>query len=215
MLHALSNITYKNIDVSIKVVQYRDGLMPNLYSPPFYPKLLSTIRSAESRKCILAGDPGTGKSCFQFYYFTRILNSGLMGSLPPDHAGITDAPKIVIRQVNTQMTIYDLVNCAAYLCKAHRDILNCFDPKISLYLYDPGKSREMKPCILDSTIPTLVTASPSSTFFDKFKSHGGDVFYMPLLSAQDLVDIASDMSQSQCLHPSIDTQYSPHHVHSR
>ena len=215
MLHALSNITYTDIDFSLKVVRYCDDMIPNLYSPPFYPGLLSVIRSAESRKCILTGDPGSGKSCFQFYYFTRLLNSELMGSLPPDHTGLIDAPKVVIRQVNKQMTVFDLDNSEAYLCEAHEDILNCFDPKISLYLYDPGKSKEIDPCILNTTIPTLVTASPSSMFLDKFKEHGGDMFYMPLQSEQALSGIAVDMLESQYLHPSIENQYSPDHIHSR
>jgi hypothetical protein len=215
MLHALSNITCTDVDFSLKVISYCEDMIPNLYIPPFYPGLLSVIRSAESRKCILTGDPGSGKSCFQFYYFTRILNSELMGFLPPDHTGLIGAPKVVIRQVNTQMTIFDLDNSEAYLCEAHEDILNSFDPKISLYLYDPGKSNDVEPCILNTVIPTLVTASPSSIFLDKFKKHDGNMFYMPLQSEQALTGIAVDMLESQCLHPSIETQYSTYHIHSR
>lgn len=215
MLHALSNITYTDMDFSLKVITYLDEMIPNLYSPPFYPGLLSVIRSAESRKCILTGDPGSGKSCFQFYYLTRILNSELMGCLPPDYMGLIDAPKVVIRQVDKQMTIFDLDNSEAYICEAHEDILNCFDPKISLYLYDPGKSKNIDPCILNTMIPTLVTASPSPMFLDELKKCGGSVFYMPLQSEQALTGIAVDMLESLLLHPSIEAQYSPYHVHSR
>ena len=88
------------------------------------------------------GNPGIGKSFFQYYYLARILNPSLFGPLPPDCYGSTTPPKIVIRQVGTAaMTIFDIANR-----KAERvdgcpgTLLDCFDPETSLYLMEPEVS---------------------------------------------------------------------------
>ena len=66
--------------------------------------LLSEIR--KKKRSVLIGNPGIGKSFFQYYYLARILNPSLFGPLPPDCYGSTTPPKIVIRQEGTAaMTI--------------------------------------------------------------------------------------------------------------
>jgi hypothetical protein len=65
-----------------------------LFVRDFYPRLLQEIRKKE--RAVLIGNPGIGKSFFQFYYLARLVNPEQFGPLPPDHLGSTDPPKIVI-----------------------------------------------------------------------------------------------------------------------
>ena len=58
-----------------------------LFVRQFYPDLLSEIR--ENKRSVLIGNPGIGKSFFQYYYLARILNPSLFGPLPPDCYGST------------------------------------------------------------------------------------------------------------------------------
>ena len=67
------------------------------------------------------------------------MNPKLFGPLPPDHNGYTDGPKIVIWQVGYKMTIYDVESRVAYRCGLDVSLLECFDPKVTLYLFKPGE----------------------------------------------------------------------------
>jgi hypothetical protein len=123
-----------------------------LFIRDFYEDLLNLIRSV--RNCVLIGNPGIGKSQFQFYYLARIMNPELFGGLTPDFNGCTDAPKLVIRQQSKTMTVYDVERAVAYECETNELLLECFDPKVTLYLFEPAESRD-KPFWSGLKLPSL------------------------------------------------------------
>jgi hypothetical protein len=77
-----------------------------LFIRSFYESLLRVIRSL--RHVVLIGNPGIGKSVFQYYYLARILNIDTLGPLPADSFGSTDPPHYVIRQIGSFFEIYDI-----------------------------------------------------------------------------------------------------------
>ena len=64
-------------------------------------------------------------------------------------------------------------------------LLKCFDPKKSLYLYEPGKSIE-EPYFEGLKIPTLCSVSPDSRRYKEFQKNGGVKLYMPIWTLPEL-----------------------------
>ena len=145
-----------------------------LFVRQFYPDLLREVRA--NHRSVLIGNPGIGKSFFQYYYLARILNPSLFGPLPPDCYGSTSPPKIVIRQEGTAaMTIFDIANRQAEIViGCPKRLLGCFDPETSLYLMEPGIS-VAEPFIGGLLIPTLATVSPNPAQYKEFCKNGGIV----------------------------------------
>ena len=121
LLHELSNITItEDIGASISVIESSpcsllEDYGGKLFVRDFYDDLLAAIRN--NKRSILVGNPGIGKSTFQFYYLARLLNpSKFKETLPPDWNKSTAAPKVVIRQIgDDKMIIYDIENRKALL----------------------------------------------------------------------------------------------------
>ena len=91
-------------------------------------------------KSLLVGSPWTGKTCFLYYYMTRLLNSHRadFGPLPPTCYSSNKRPKVVIHKVNDDLTLYFLDELKAYTFKSinlHR-LISCFHPGYILYYYD-------------------------------------------------------------------------------
>ena len=175
LLESLANSRLTSIDSSVSVISYDDkwgvgvkSLSPDsLFVRDFYPDLLKAVRKNE--RSVLIGNPGIGKSFFQYYYLARIMNPSLFGPLPPDCYGSTAPPKIVIRQEGTvRMTIYDIANRQAEkVMGCPIDVLDCFDPETSLYLMEPGES-VVEPHFMGVRIPTLTTVSPLLARYKEF-----------------------------------------------
>ena len=156
----------------------------------FYPDLLASIRS--SKKCVLIGNPGIGKSFFQYYYMARIFNPSLWGPLPPDYDGSCDAPKIIVRQEGAnKMTVFDVENMVAELYRGiDITLVSCFDPKTTLYLMEPVRALEEP---LACNLPTLATVSPNIRRYKEFCKNGAIMYYMPLFTLKELLSIGEYM----------------------
>lgn len=191
-----------------------DSLSPDkLFVRKFYPDLLEAIR--KNKRSVLTGNPGIGKSFFQFYYFARIMNPSLFGPLPPDCYGSTAPPKIVIRQEGTSgMTIYDIANCKADRVSGnHADVLRCFDPETSLYLMEPGIS-VIEP-YLGIKIPTLTTVSPQLARYKEFCKNGGVKLYMPAFKLPELLAIGAHLLASGAVPEDLRAEYTPERIENR
>ena len=190
LLIALSNCTVETILKSPGMTAincdytFETGIVgaDTLFTRDFYEDLLEDIRL--NLRSLLIGNPGVGKSLFQFYYLARIMNPKLFGPLPPDHNGCTAAPKVVIRQVGLKMTVYDIENRAAYLLpQASGSLLDCFNPSVTLYFYEPDL--ETKEPFL-SGLPTLATVSPNVKRYHQFRKKVVVSLYMPTYTLDEL-----------------------------
>ena len=183
----------------------------------FYEDLLTAIRS--NHTVVLTGNPGIGKSVFQFYYLARILNPELFGPLPPDYRGRTDAPKVVIRQVDDKMTIYDIEKRVAYQeLPADLRILYYFDPEVTLYLFDPSTSKNMESYCDNFEYSTLATVSPDSSRHKYFVRNKRMLpLYMPIYERQELLDVGNYMLGQETFPESLrsDDFYSPKNISDR
>ena len=185
-----------------------------LFARVFYPDLLREIRGRH--RSVLIGNPGIGKSFFQYYYLARILNPSLFGPLPPDCYGSTTPPKIVIRQEGTkQMTIFDIANR-----KAERvdgcpgTLLDCFDPETSLYLMEPGIT-VAEPFIEGLLIPTLATVSPNPARYKEFCKNGGIAMYMPVFTLPELLAIGKYLLENEHVPELLQPEYSSEQITKR
>ena len=160
-----------------------------LYVRDFYPDLLAKVRKME--RCVLTGNPGIGKSFFQFYYLARILNTDKFGPLPPNHLGSTDPPKIVIRQVGDKVvTIFDVEDKVAGTTTstdAHT-IIESFDSATTVFMMEPERSKA-EPPFGDVNLPMLLSASPDVTRYKEFCKNGGRKLFMPVFKLAELQDI--------------------------
>jgi hypothetical protein len=172
-----------------------DSVAPNsLFIREFYPALLSEIR--ESHNAILLGNPGIGKSWFQFYYLARILNPDL-GTLPPDMDGSCDPPEVIIREVcGKDIQIYFVKEKIAHSFKYDRGQLasfcKMFDPKKSLYLFEPKRVYHEP---TETMMPTLATVSPDIRRYKEFQKRGASRIFLPTWSEQELLDAGKHMRE--------------------
>jgi hypothetical protein len=220
LLESLVNSTLKDIGGGVSVIlpdptvpheEIKDGI----FVRDFYPALLEEIRS--ERKLVLIGNPGTGKSWFQYYYLARLLNPSLLGPLPPDCNESLAPPKIVIRQVGTSnMTIFDIENrTAENAIDVSGMLLECFEPESSLYLMEPGWSRE-EPHYEMLRIPTLATVAPDPVRYKQFLKNGGDDVYMPAFIEKELQAIGAYLlSKKGCVPPKLRHIYTPESISQR
>jgi hypothetical protein len=214
-VHAITGSSVNVIDTEDKWGVGMLGLSPDLlFVRDFYPDLLKEIR--KSRRCVLIGNPGIGKSYFQFYYLARIMNPSLFGPLPPDCFGSTEPPRFVIRQEGTRrMTIYDVVNRRAERVEGNRGtLLDCFDPETSLYLMEPAESR-IEPHFASLYLPTLATVSPDSSRYKEFCKNSGKAVYMPTFTLKELQAIGKYQLDEGKVPQELKEEYSPEQITER
>ena len=220
-LESLANCRVEAIGDNVNVIRLNKLGVPweclgpkKLFARSFYPDLLSEIR--RRHRSVLIGNPGIGKSFFQYYYLARILNPSLFGPLPPDCYGSTTPPKIVIRQEGTSaMTIFDIANRQAERVNGcPGTLLDCFDPETSLYLMEPGKTME-EPFIESLRIPTLATVSPNPARYKEFCKNGGVAMYMPVFTLLELLAIGKYLLENEHVPELLQPEYSSEQITKR
>ena len=125
--------------------------------------------------------------------------------LGPDSFGSTAAPEVVIRQVsNFGMEVWDLKQGKVMRCVNSPDFLLSFDPKKSLYLYEPEGS-DKGPFFGGLAIPTMCSVSPDDSRYKEFQKNRAVKVYMPTWTLNELQaagKFLKDRSPEQiCLSP--------------
>jgi hypothetical protein len=222
LLVKLATCTKESISSDVDIIRIGEdasvsmkSLSPStLYVRKFYPDLLADIRKRE--RSALIGNPGVGKSFFQFYYLARIMNPDLYGPLPPDCFGSTEPPKVVIRQEGTaSMTVFDIANRTADVVPGIPKLLfMCFDPKTTLYLMEPEISIT-EPHIESMSVPTLITASPLLARYKEFCKNGGDKLFMPVFTLPELLAIGQFLVSTGRVPEDLLKEYTPAAISER
>lgn len=171
-----------------------------IYERSFYPHLVNSIRCA-SRRVLLVGSEGTGKSVFQYYLLARYLNPSLFKEAPlpgPVEFGSEEPPKVIIRHVSGGgVDLWFIEKQVVHRIDSRQmaTLLSCFDPAESLYFYEPGKTHNLEPYACKNSMyvpPTLATMPPDWSSYNQF-SKIADVLYMPVFTEEELLTIGRDM----------------------
>ena len=189
--------------------------MKTLYARHFYPALLREVRAA--KKVVLIGNAGTATSTIQFYVLKVLLDAhdGLT-TLPPDCWGSTMPFDVVVREVADAHTeVYFLKEAKAHqLSKdSTEDVLQCFDPKTTLYMYEPLLDRVSAPCWVDH--PSLATVSPEPRRYKEYRKQGGKARYMPVWTEPQLLAMARHMRDTNTVPKGMEALYSDASVRER
>ena len=212
LLVALSNCTEVKLSHGMRAIHCGHNLANGIigadiiFTRDFYEDLLHDIRL--QFRCVLIGSPGIGKSIFQFYYLARIMNPKLFGDLSPDFDGCTDSPKLIVRQVGKTMTVYDIENRLAYKGKADKLLLECFDPKVTLYFYEPAEVKTEEPFFFGLNLATLATVSPRDERYHEFRKNRGQPKYMPTYTLDELLTVGEYLLQQDSFPKSMITEFS-------
>jgi hypothetical protein len=220
LLDALTNITINHIGANMTVIESPHcELLKDcggfLFVRDFYPNIFAEIR--KRKRCVMIGNPGIGKSMFQYYYLSRLLNASKFEPLPPDCFGSKEPPKIVIRQIgDKKIIIYDLENRKAEQIKpVDDDVFECFNPKTTLYLMEPGQSNNIEPFYLDVEIPTLTTVSPNINQYKEFCKKGAVKLFMPCCTEDELKEMGAFLLRKNCVPSDLESEYSPDKISQR
>ena len=107
--------------------------------------------------------------------------------LSPDSEGTTAAPEVVIRQVGESVSeVWDIKQELVLYCVNSNSygVLSCFDPKKSIYLYEPEGS--VHGPHYGPWIPTVCTSPPEASTFKEFVKNGAVEIYMPTWTLPEL-----------------------------
>jgi hypothetical protein len=185
--------TLKEVKISETIskitIPFATNLPEVLYFRSFYADLLEDIIKYE--RVVLLGNPGVGKSLFQFFYLYRLAT----GNIGPNVYG--NIPDTVIRQVRANsFSIYDFKTE-----KTEEFLLGGFpktkipDQQKSIYLFEPEVFK-IEPYIGGLYIPTISTVSPDQRRYKEFCKNGGVQFFMPLWTLEDLLVVGKDMREN-------------------
>eukprot|EP01124_Arcella_intermedia_P029574 TRINITY_DN6291_c0_g1_i1.p1 TRINITY_DN6291_c0_g1~~TRINITY_DN6291_c0_g1_i1.p1 ORF type:complete len:571 (-),score=72.83 TRINITY_DN6291_c0_g1_i1:50-1762(-) len=177
-----------------------------IYIRTFYNDLLTEIR--KYRRTILIGNPGIGKSWFQYYYIARITQPELFESeLPVDCYGLSTPPSVIIRQIADQkMLVYFVKEREVHrINSTHMSIIECFAPKSSLYLFEPGKTK-IEPHYEELSIPTLETVSPDIIRYKEFRKRAMKL-YIPVWSLDEIKSIGQVLRDNNRFSPGLTIDY--------
>jgi hypothetical protein len=108
ILKGMASATVEDLDNGVRAIRLGDGARigdmisgGTLYERLFYPQLVSKIRTARRRVCLIS-NPGTGKSTFQYYLLARYVKPSLFNDEPlngPIRFGTDSPPEVVIRHI--------------------------------------------------------------------------------------------------------------------
>ena len=204
LMNGLAGCNFSKLSPDVDLITLSESCLPEdtiesasqfIYVRRFYPFLLNEIRKHD--KVVLLSNPGTGKSMFQFYYLARLLNpQAFSDPLPPDNAYSSEIPEVVIRQVGTsKMQIYFVKAKVAHLVPVVcGGIFPCFDPKTTLYFFEPEESRT-EPMWIDVNMPIFSCSDPDEVVYEQFCKYGGFKVYMPLFTLPELQVIGKHMKE--------------------
>jgi hypothetical protein len=209
------NISTRNLDsftidhverdqeTGLEVIRLRSLINPKdpssnqLFIREFFPRYLEAVRKHEYS--IVIGNPGIGKTWFQYYYLVRILNVEKLGPLPPDSYGSTNPPQYVIRQVGSYLIeTYDIqartVNVVTF--SAGGDVQKYIEKfknfESTLYFFEPDYTKHEP---VSTEIPTMITVSPDILRYKEFlKQRGGTRLYMPVWTEAELLALGKTLS---------------------
>ena len=202
LMNGLASCSVSNLSSDVDLITLSESCLPEdtiesaskfIYARMFYPELLKNIR--KHKKVVLLSNPGTGKSMFQFYYLARLLNpAAFKDPLPPDSTGSSEIPEVVIRQVGTHiMQIYFVKAKVVHLITTVSvGVLYCFDPKTTLYFFEPGESK-VEPMWAGTTMSIFSCCSPDEIRYKEFCKNRGIKLYMPLFTISELQSIGKHM----------------------
>ena len=100
---------------------------------------------------------------FQYYTLARLVNPNLLGTLQDDFFGSKEPYKVVIRQIgDVCMQVMFLDTCEVFSTQVNYHLFSYFDPKTTLYLFEPGTTVR-EPATVDCK--TIATVSPNEKRF--------------------------------------------------
>ena len=202
LMNGLASCSVSNLSSDVDLITLSESCLPEdtiesasqfIYARRFYPELLKNIR--KHKRVVLLSNPGTGKSIFQFYYLAKLLNpQAFKDLLPPDSTGSSEIPEVVIRQVGTHiMQIYFVKAKVVHLITTVSvGVLYCFDPKTTLYFFEPGESK-VEPMWAGTTMSIFSCCSPDEIRYKEFCKNRGLKLYMPLFTISELQSIGKHM----------------------
>lgn len=184
-----------------------------IYERHFYPKLVSAIRCADVR-VLLLGNPGTGKSVFQFYLLARYLNPSLFADAPlsgPIEFGSDAIPKVVVRHEPERRTrvwfLEQQVVQAISSTSNIETVLECFDPATTLYFFEPGTMNDGPFADTSVVVPTLATVSSNRDCYHEFTKLSAELF-MPVFTEEELLAVGRDMKSRRGFKSNLQDLYS-------
>jgi len=166
---------------------------PNvLYARKFYPRLFRKIRGFE--RAVLIGNPGTAKSVFQFYYLMSLLHPEKFPKAFPRNKK-DEIPKVVIRECGDGlMSIFYLDELEVEkVRKGDEFLLELFNPRKALYLYEPGNVVREPHHSPSLHLPIFTTVSPDRRRYKEFTKKSAIEFYQPTWSLVDLQAMGAHM----------------------
>ena len=218
LMNGLAGCSVSNLSSDVDLITLSEGYLPEftiesasqfIYARRFYPELLKKIRKHDM--VVLLSNPGTGKSMFQYYYLARLMNpAAFKDPLPPDSTESSEIPEVVVRQIGVdEMEVYFIRAKVAHLVPVRKSVLRCFDPKTTLYFFEPGGSRtEPMWAGTGMTMPILSCCAPDEIRYKEFCKNGGIKLYMPLFTFSELQTIGKHMREQSNFPSNLNSLYS-------
>jgi hypothetical protein len=165
--------------------------------------LFAAIRS--SRKAVILGNPGIGKSWFQYlcllFSVRADVYKALTGalSLPPSYRGSSEAPQVIVRLMNGAAAA-----CVYFLAEEiivhrfesvdkSRAVCRLTNSDKSLMMFEPGETNTPVFYFGLDRMQILATVSPDSSRYKEFVKNGGLQFYKPCPSTPSLLAFGAVM----------------------
>ena len=156
------------------------------------------------KKAVLTGNPGIGKSWYQWQVLLWSLRPDIYGmllgrsqgsnELPPNHNHVNHPPSVILRYMA------GLQLCHVFFLNENPPIVHklkkfdefyLLDREDSLLLFEPGKSLDPVPYELLVKIQILATVSPDKRRTKEFMKHSGIKSIMPCPSTAELLVMAN------------------------
>ena len=156
------------------------------------------------RKVVMTGNPGIGKSWFQWQVFLWSLRPDIFGKLsgecegcnelPPNHNNDSLHPSVILRYVAGQQVchVFFLDENTPIVHELKKfDDFHFLDRDDSLLLFEPGRSVDPIPYEFIVKMQILATVSPDKTRTKEFIKHEGIQSIMPCPSTSELLAMAN------------------------
>jgi hypothetical protein len=153
---------------------------------------------------VLLGNPGIGKSWFQFIYLLFLVRpdvySGLSGlsMLPPNDQQSHVSPRIVMRVIaEDKAHVFFLEGTKIIVHRIEKNYVlrayNLLNSENTLMMIEPGRTRTPIPYEGLDRMQILATVSPDTTRYKEFCKNGGTMCFKPCPSACALLAMGAVM----------------------